>query len=180
MKLHLLAALTVSAGLSPLAVHAQTLSPTSVYGSLGYAETTTFQDIDYGSIVGRLGARFGRFVGVEGELGIGVSGDEHGYGDTTIDDELKRQMAGYVVGYAPLKPNLDLFARVGVGQSKFELDYSGAISGQFTEKATSWNYGLGAQYFLDESNGVRLDYTHHDFKDDRSADVWSVSYVRRF
>ena len=40
---------------------------------------------------------------------------------------------------------------------------------------------LGGQYFLDDKNGVRLDYTHHDFmKSEDTADVWAVAYTRKF
>ncbi|WP_269716400.1 porin family protein [Caulobacter sp. NIBR2454] len=180
MKLHHMVISAMLVAAAPVVGQAQTPSTTSLYGSLAYADTTTFQDVNYGSVVGRLGARFGRFVGVEGELGLGVNGDKHFLNDTVVRDDLKRQLAGYVVGYAPLKPNLDLFARVGYGQTKSELDYSGAISGSYKDTATSWNYGLGVQYFLDGSNGVRLDYTHQNFDYDRNADVWSIGYTRRF
>ena len=45
----------------------------------------------------------------------------------------------------------------------------------------SWNYGVGANYYLDGVNGVRADWTRRDFRDDRGeADAYSVSYIRRF
>ena len=45
----------------------------------------------------------------------------------------------------------------------------------------SWNYGVGANYYFDGQNGLRGDWTRRDFEDDAGeADVYSVSYVRRF
>ena len=45
----------------------------------------------------------------------------------------------------------------------------------------SVNYGVGANYFIDGRNGIRADWTRRDFTDDGGeADVYSVSYIRRF
>ena len=50
-----------------------------------------------------------------------------------------------------------------------------------SDDGDSWNYGVGGQYSFDGKNGVRADYTRHDFKDSSTnADVWSVAYVRKF
>ena len=50
-----------------------------------------------------------------------------------------------------------------------------------SDDGESWNYGVGGQYFFDDKNGVRADYTRHDFKDSSTdANTWSVSYVRKF
>ena len=46
----------------------------------------------------------------------------------------------------------------------------------------SWNYGVGANYYLDGKNGVRADWTRRDFTDDNGGelDTYGLSYVRRF
>ena len=38
--------------------------------------------------------------------------------------------------------------------------------------------GVAAEWYLDERNGVRFDYTHADFED--SVSIIGLSYVRRF
>jgi hypothetical protein len=168
------AAIAVAA---PAAAGAQGLSPTTAYGSLGYAQSRE-QGVDLGVVQGRLGARFGQHLGVEGELGFGVDDDKTWVAGAPVKVELKHQAAAYGVGYLPVNPKLDLYARLGYGTSKIKASAAGASA---SADGDSWNYGAGAQYFLDGANGVRADYTRHDFTNDGGeADVWSLGYVRKF
>ena len=160
---------------APAIASAQDAGP-NIYGTLGYAHTDT-DDVNLGAIQGRVGARFGYF-GVEGELAGGVKKDSFNVGGTDVDVKLQHQAAIYGVGFLPVSPNADLFARVGYGESKIKVSGAGASA---SADGDSWNYGVGGQYFFDGANGVRVDYTRHDFTDDNGkADVWSVGYVRKF
>lgn len=160
-----------------------------LYGSVGYAHTQTDRpDFTFGSIQGRVGARFGPHLGVEGELAFGVSGDSLSFGDDVLTrkDKLKVQGAIYGVGYLPITPKAELLARIGYGRSEFERDFTvGAQRAKGTVDDDSWNFGVGGQYFFDAANGVRLDYTRQVFQNDLSqnngdADVWSLAYTRKF
>jgi hypothetical protein len=181
--------LTVSAAaltcLLPAAAMAQTaanttgsfLAPTTFYGTLGYAYT----DLDHanvGTLQGRLGARFGQYFGVEGELATGLNGDKVNVAGGQDKVHLDSQEAIYGVGFLPLSSNFDLLARVGYGHSSG----SGEVPGVTTNvKGDSWNYGVGGQYSFDGKNGVRLDYTREQFQDKGGdANVWAISYVRKF
>ncbi|HWA63340.1 MAG TPA: porin family protein [Caulobacteraceae bacterium] len=168
-----LAAIPVAAA----AQSASTFSPVTVYGALGYAGSST-DGADLGAIQGRLGARFGEYVGVEGELAGGVKNDHVNIGGTDTSIHLRHQEAAYGVGFVPITPKLDLIGRVGYGHSDIKASGPGySVSGG----ADSWNYGAGAQYFVDNNNGVRVDYTRHSFlHSDAAADVWSLGYVRKF
>lgn len=152
---------------------AQTFSPTTFYGNLGYSHVDG-DGVDLGAISARLGARLGQYVGVEAEGGLGVNDDT--VGGAKVD--LKHSVAGYVVGFAPLTPKIDLIGRVGYGTTRL-----GAEAGGVTVKDNqdSWNYGVGGQYFFDAANGLRAEWTRFDFTNDAGkADVWSVHYVRKF
>ena len=179
MKPLVIAAAAVAAlGLSTAAAQAQPLAPTTWYGSVGYAGTHV-EGVGLGAIQGRLGARFGRYLGVEGELGFGVKGDTINVLGTDTDFRLNHQEAAYVVGFYPVTPNLDIFARGGYGHTRLSQD-DGVTRDHFNED--SWNYGAGAQYFLNGRDGVRADWTRHDFTGSSSgnADVWAVGYSHRF
>jgi opacity protein-like surface antigen len=167
-----------------------TLSNTQVYGTLGY--THIFSDLenedslnaleddeaDLGAIQGRLGARFNRYFAVEGELATGIKSAKVGVPGATAKAELNHQVALYGVGYLPIAPNADLFARVGYGGQEIEAESQGISA---TADANSWNFGAGAQYFFDEKNGVRGEYTRYSLEDDGGdIDTLSVSYVRKF
>jgi len=181
MKTLLLVAVSAAAlaALAPAAASAQTTANTGTtfYGTLGYADTD-LDHVNLGSIQGRLGARFGQYFGVEGELAGGVKSDTVNVGGTDVKVKLNSQEAIYGVGFLPLSPNFDLLARVGYGHSQG----TGSVAGvSATAKGDSWNYGVGGQYSFDGKNGIRVDYTREDFRNSGSdANVWSVAYVRKF
>ena len=161
----------------PAAVHAQTMSSPEVYGSVGYAQSRV-EGLDLGAIQGRVGAKFTPYFGVEGELAGGVKDDDTNVAGTDVDVQLNHSAAIYGVGFLPVRPNADLYARVGYGTTEIEGSAAGVSA---TSDGDSWNYGVGGRYFMDDKNGVQLDYTRHDFQDDGGeADVWSIGYVRKF
>ena len=173
----------------PAAALAQTTTaPTGVYANLGYADAHT-SGVDLGAIEGRLGWRFNNWLGVEGEFAGGVKSDKSTTtsGGVTVDTKVKLNSAEaiYGVGFLPLSNNFDLLARIGYGHSSAKATATAAgtaISASQTADGNSWNYGVGAQYHLDEHNGVRGDYTREEFTGNGSghADVWSVAYSYRF
>jgi opacity protein-like surface antigen len=163
----------------PAIAQAQTAPTTGVYGSIGYAQTDT-DDVKLGAIQGRVGWRAGTWFGVEGEAAFGVRDDDVDLGGgVEADVELKRQLAIYGVGFAPLSANTDLIARIGYGASKIKASAGGVSA---SDDGDSFNFGVGAQHHFDGVNGVRIDWTRHDFRDDGAghADIWSIAYTRKF
>ena len=80
------------------------------------------------------------------------------------------------MGFAPVGANTDVFARFGYGNSKIKASAGGVSA---SDDGDSWNYGVGAQHHFDGVNGVRVDWTRHDF-DGANIDVWAVAYTRKF
>jgi len=76
-------------------------------------------------------------------------------------------------------PNIDLIGRIGYGNTQFKQTTAGV---QSKYDADSVNYGVGAQYKFDDKNGVRVDYTRQQFRDNDAddANVVSVGYARKF
>ena len=175
--------------------NAQTFEPVTGYGTLGYSDLNGGQ-LNLGAITGRLGARFGSYLGVEGELSVGVNEHNFTYFPPCIvpicalpifrlRSRLNSSESIYAVGYLPLTPDADLFVRAGYGAA----DYSSStfFSRGFSQQ--TFNIGAGGQYFFDGVDGVRLDYTREDITQNdqigreatgSGVDVWSISYVRRF
>lgn len=179
MKLSMLvaagAAVVSAAALTAMPAAAQTVP--SLYGTLGYTAVDS-DDVTLGAITGRLGARFHQNFGVEGEAAIGVGDDSYTFGTTRVEAELKHSFAAYGVGFLPINEQFELLARVGYGTSKVGVSAAGVSASDSDE---SWNYGVGAQYLFDGLNGVRGDYTRHDFGNGGGdADTWAISYVRKF
>jgi hypothetical protein len=99
------------------------LSHITTYGTLGYTHLSG-DHIDLDGVQGRVGARFGRYLGVEGDATTGVDGDHAVIAGDASSIRLNDQYAAYAVGYLPLAPNADLFARVGYGHA----DFSGSMT----------------------------------------------------
>ncbi|CAN7508683.1 porin family protein [Phenylobacterium sp. LjRoot164] len=155
------------------------------YGSLGYAQFETKQlDTSLGAVQGRLGARLTPHLGIEGELGFGVDDDriyQPYIADYDGTERLKGQVGVYAVGVLPLSENAEVFARLGFGRAKLNLKVS--YFGQSLDEdrtRDAFSFGVGAQYFFAGPNGVRVDYTRHEFGGRDAADAWAAAYVRRF
>lgn len=175
MRNILLAAAAITAISAP--AFAQSVTGPSYYGTLGYSQLD-YSDGDLGAVTGRLGAKFNPYIGVEGEASVGVRDDDFSIGGVNGKIEHQYDAAAYVVGTLPVTPNFELFARGGYGTSKIKAELAGI---EQEADGESWNYGAGANYYFDGQNGVRADWTRRDFEDDAGeADVYSVSYVRRF
>ena len=173
MKKYLAAASAVAVLVGAAPAFAQNID-----GSIGYSSFDT-GDATVGAVTGRLGYSFNDVLGIEGEASFGVKDDTIVLpGPTNVDVEMKHQVAVYGTAGLPLGENGRVFARLGYGSTKLEASAAGVVASGSEE---SVNYGAGAQYFFDGANGIRADYTKYDFDDGvGDADVWSVSYVRRF
>jgi hypothetical protein len=173
----LLAAATLAA---PAFAHAQeSTALTGMYGNLGYAHAKG-NGVSLGAIQGRLGYRADNYMGAEGELGVGIDGDRVGVAPgVNARVKLRHQEAIYGVGFVPVSPQFDVLARVGYGATTVRASAAGLHD---TDTNNSINYGVGAQYHFDGANGVRADFTRHDYLGGGTghANVWSVAYSRRF
>ena len=77
------------------------------YVNLGYSYVD-MSPAKLHTLVGRLGARFGKYVGAEGEGGFGLGTDRVVQGGFTIDSKFKSHFAGYGVVYLPLSPQAEV------------------------------------------------------------------------
>ncbi len=177
MTLRIAAATALAAlALSP-AAFAQTAPASGPYVNLGYAHADAGQP-NFEAFGARLGYRFG-MLGVEGEGAWGLKGyDLNVAPGTDVHLKLSHQYAAYGVGFLPLSPNTDLFARVGYGTTKIKGSFAGT---SVADDGESFNFGVGAQHHFDGVNGVRFDYTRQEFRHGGGhANVFGVAYTRRF
>jgi hypothetical protein len=174
--MHHVTILAFALSLLSSAALAQVATSKTFYGSLGYGQMDTGR-YDLGAVTGRLGAQFTPYLGVEGEASLGVKGDEAQVsvgGDVRF--KLDHDAALYGVGRLPLGDHVSLLARIGYGTTRIKA--TGTSTNTHRDEQ-SLNYGLGAQFDFDDSNGLRADWTRRAF-DGADADVYALSYVRRF
>jgi hypothetical protein len=135
----------LSAAVAAAAMLAMPMSVASAepYVGLGYTHYDT-DDGDIGGATGRLGYNFNRNLGVEGEATFSVDDDDA--------VELDQAYAGYVVGRLPVSQSFDLLGRVGYQNAEFSTPLGDA-------DADGLGYGVGAQWNVNQTFGVRADYT---------------------
>lgn len=168
-KLMLAAAAAACLVASPAAAEGMGLYAT---GGLTHADTDF--DVSFEAVTARLGARFAPYLAVEAEASVGFEQD-------FVDGmpvELNHDVAAYGVALLPMTDNADLFARVGAGSTEVEADGE-----EFTHE--DMRYGVGAQFFFNDTSGIRIDFTRIELGDemtgdDQDADTYSVSYVHKF
>lgn len=168
-KLMLAAAAAACLVASPAAAQGMGLYAT---GGLTHADSDF--DVSFEAVTGRLGARFAKYLAVEGELSVGFEQDF--VNGTEV--ELSNDFAAYGVALLPMTDNADLFARVGAGRTSIE-------EGGEDFSHEDIRYGVGAQFFFNDTSGVRIDFTRLELGDeitgdDQDADTYSVSYVHKF
>jgi len=160
LKLALVTAAAVFAVPAAMSASAQS---TGLYASGGYANynfDAPGGDVNLGGIQGRLGYSFTPNIAVEGEGTVGVKDDG--------GNELNNEVGAYVVGKIPVTSQLDLLARVGVSRTEVNDNDDDGLA-----------YGAGAQWNFTSQDGIRGDWTRHDY-DAGEFDAWSVAYVRKF
>ena len=108
------------------------------YANLGYSLVDTQGAPNLSAVQGRLGARIAQYFGVEGEAGFGVGSKRL----SGVDVKVKSTVAAYAVGFLPVQPNFDVFARVGYGHDTVKATLAG-VSASAGEDSV--NYGGGAQ-----------------------------------
>lgn len=129
-----------------------------------------------GAVTLRGGYEFTDYLGFEGQIDFGIADDTVTVLATPIDVELNYAASLFGVARAPIAPNFNLLARVGYTTAEVEASVPGF---SLSDDADGFAYGVGGEFFIDDRNGFRVDYTRHDF-DGGDADVFGIHYVRRF
>ncbi|MDP1632118.1 MAG: porin family protein [Caulobacter sp.] len=168
--------ITASAALLTATVPAMAHAEPQWYGTAGYAGADA-DSANLGALQGRVGVKLTPYIGFEGELGAGVKDDDVAVGAGSVNVKLNYQAAAYAVGYVPVAPNADLFARVGYGTTDFDASAGGTT---FSGSDDGFAWGVGGQYYFTAKDGVRVDWTRHDLDKSGQADVLAVAYTRKF
>lgn len=164
MKKLLSAAAAVGALLAaPTLAHAEI----QYYASAGYA-AVDIDPVNLAGFQGRFGAEITPYIAIEGEAAFGLKGDEV----AGIDVDLDSEVALFGVAKVPVGESFTVLARVGYSKTKINVGGTD-VSGDGVA------YGVGGEYFLNDNDGFRADYTRHD-ADGGDADVWSIAYVHKF
>lgn len=164
---------------SPALAQTAAAPATGAYGTLGGTHTEAGgSDANFEALQGRLGYKFHPNFGVEAEGAVGVSGYDTTIAGVATHLKQKHSLGAYAVASAPIGDRFEAFARLGYGTTRIRAETpTVAIS----DANDSINYGVGGQYMFTDKDGLRADWTRHDFRHDQGkADVWGLSYVRKF
>ena len=163
MKKLLIAASAAALSLAaPALAHAEA----SLYGTVGYANLDV-DPVTLGAIQARLGVDVTPHIALEGEASFGIADDDI----LGVSVDLSNSYGLFAVAKLPVSENVQIFVRGGIASA--EIDVGGT---SVSDDGAA--YGVGVQGFFTANDGVRFEYTRYDFGGD--ADVWALSYVRKF
>ncbi len=144
--------------------------------------------LTFTAVTGRAGYRLTDYLAVEGEVGIGLGGEDlndtvtvQGI-DVAVNGDVKvdAYYAAFARGILPVSEDFDIFARVGYGQAELGVDITASAEGltssvSESETGDDFLFGVGAEYGFTQNDGVRLDYTRFD-----DVNIVSLAYSRKF
>jgi len=140
-------------------------------------------EFDSYNISAKLGYNINDYFAVEGQAAFGVIDDEIDGVDFGVDSSF----GAFGVVSLPVAENSELFARGGYHFTQVGGSSDGIGASVDTD---GFAFGAGGQYFFSANDGIRLEYTYYDLNvnsdliddedDSGSADVFTVSYVRKF
>ncbi len=147
--------------IAPAFMTANAQQSAGVYVSGGYTHFDGDGGAELGAVTGRVGVNLSPNFAIEGEGSLGVKDDS----GTELDNEI----GVFAVGKLPISSSFDIFGRVGV--ARIETSPGGDEDGLA--------YGAGGTFWLTPADGIRGDWTRHDY-DAGDVDAFSISYVRNF
>jgi outer membrane immunogenic protein len=153
------------------------LDDLTTYGTLGLGGSSGDSSVapgQTGIFNAQAGVRFGPYFGLEAEGGTSIPGDSRSSKKLSLTD----RYAAYIVGYLPWTKHFDLFAKLGLGHSRYKYEDNGA---SLSTDLDSVNWGVGAQYLFNDHDGVRtevLKENYHDSRGDRTSLMFS--WIHRF
>ncbi|WP_300527223.1 porin family protein [Maricaulis sp.] len=142
--------------------------------SAGY-EAADFDAVEFDTAVFRGSYFFNENFGLEGQLGFGLGDETVDVLGNDVNVELDYTFGAYGVYRYAASDSVNLLARAGYVHAEVEADFAGF---EASEDDGAFAAGVAAEWFLDDANGVRFDYTWADYDD--STQFYGVSYVRRF
>ena len=189
-----LLALALAAASAAIALAAPAFAETQA--SVGYSSFDVGSS-NLNAITGRVGWAPGSpsngmselAFGVECEVSLGLGDDTTGTGTSRVSSKLSSEY-GVFGTLTAATDGFSAFARVGFANidAKTTLG-TGTTATHSSDSEGGLAYGAGASLNLGDNSAVRADYTHYDvnlgatptpaFKG-HDANVWSVSFVRRF
>ncbi len=180
-KIALVTALMLTAATFAVSANAQdAAAPAAGAHTGGYVQvglSDTKLDDDYGAINFGAGYDINKYVAVEADFEVGVTNKTYTIGGVNVKTKLDYSAGAFVVGKLPLSPDFDLTARLGYAKAQVKASGAGHSATADEDGAA---FGVGVRYFPNGGlNGVRADVTRVKL-DDGDADIYQVSYVRRF
>ena len=171
-----------------------------VDGTIGQLSADAF---DFTVVNGHWGFKYGKYFGLEAEVGLGLGEEDVNFSDFNLENEvsmliseagaaglnidadvkLNHKLGGFVTLGTNLN-GLEVFGRVGVIDAEFKVTGTGTFEGitassSETQGGTALAYGVGGKYYFSGQNGIRLDVLKYDI-DDVDTTEFSVGYTRKF
>lgn len=134
-------------------------------------------DLDLGAIGGHFGYNATPYLGLEGQVLVGVQDEEATAAGITASVGLNYLIGAYGRLQAPLGDRASVYARAGIVQAEAEVSVTGF--GTDSDSETGAGYGLGGMVDVTDRMFIRGDYTRYDIED-LEADAFMIGIGAKF
>lgn len=158
-----------------------------MYGEVGYTSVKFEANVDGdnlesspSAVRGVLGFEINPNLAIEGMVGLGLGDDKvtfNGHKVPGVKTDIDSMLGLYVKPKFMLGPDLEGFVRLGFAQSK------GSFSGygqKVTLTESSFSYGLGFSYALNQKTSLNVDYMSYLDKDDSKVNGFTFGVGYKF
>jgi outer membrane immunogenic protein len=160
-----------------------TLAPAAsaqLYGGVGYnvfqADTTNGDNVDLGTVMGRLGWQFNPLFSVEGEAAVGVQDQDYSVLGTTVHVGVDNELGAFAVGHLPIPFVADLYGRIGYATISLNANAGSAQIAQNDGSGLAYGGGVEFNVLLLR---FRAEYTRYEV-DHGNIDSLGVSALLHF
>jgi opacity protein-like surface antigen len=164
---------TAAAVLAAAGAHAQDAGQFHVGGGYTWLDA---DEVELDTLNLRGGYDFTPYLGVEGEVLVGLGDESVTVGSVTGDVSLDYGLGAFAKAQFPVNEQFSVFGRLGYAYWEAEASVGGFT---LSDEEDGVAYGVGGEWAFAGPNAVRVDYTRYDF-DNAETDAFGVSYVRRF
>ena len=124
------------------------------------------------------GYDFNDYLGVEGELLVGLQDEDISLGALSGDVSLDYGVGAFVKARYPLiEDRLTVFGRVGYVVHEFDASLAGY---ELNDSNDGIGFGAGAEFTIRGPHALRAEFTRYDYDGGVDADAWSIGYAYRF
>ena len=132
----------------------------------------------YGStnFLAMVGYEINPYISIEAETSLSLSKDKVAVSGSVVELGVEH-FATFAKFSLPTSGSIKPYARLGMSKGEASVTV-GSVT--LSANDTSFSYGLGAEYVLNDNSGIRFDYSTADYGTNTTGTIVAITSVYRF